>query len=240
VRGSFLIAPVTFVAACAEPKSITCGEPAYYRVDHVDLPESSKAELELGLDLDGDGNVDDAYGSALTAFGTHDSYAPPMSRPASARLAADVTWEVAVSTCDDGTQHVELGNSGGGDTIPVTLLADPSGEFAPVVWSRVSGLVARVGEADGAFDAVVGFGIPMPDDQMAFAMPLAAFFTGELAAEGPSSFASLFDRDPQDGVVTPQEVLNNSLFETVLEPDLTLDGKTYLSAGMHVHATRVP
>ena len=240
---ALVLTPIALAAACATqpaatPGTITCGDPVTYRVDHVDLPESGASPGLFGADLDGDGINDDAYGALLSAIQSGNPDIPPMSALASARLGADVTWEVAVSPCDDGTQHVEVGNSGGGDAVPLTILVDPTGAFAPVVWSRVDPLIAKVGRADDVFDAVLGFALPMPEDAAPLVTPYAAYLTDELAA-GTSPFAKLLDTN-HDGVVTPDEVLAYSLAQLWLEPDITIDGKSYLSAGLHLHATRVP
>jgi hypothetical protein len=226
------------VGACADsPRAVTCGEPTRYRIDDVDLPENSYDWPWLGTDLTGDGNVDNALGSVVESI---QGDAPaPMSALASARLTGDVTWEAAVASCDDGTRRVRIGNSGGLDTVPLTLFADPSGASAPVVWSRADGLVARISEADDVLEMVVAFGLPVPEDRAALVTPFAAYVTQQIAAGTAPWYASDLDAN-HDGVITPEEVAANSYVQTLLEPDVTLDGASCLSAGMYVHGMRVP
>jgi hypothetical protein len=243
---AFLVLPLLAAGACTDSPpatgdasgAITCGAPTYFRIDRVDLPEHFGDGAQMGVDLDGDGTVDNAVGDVLAGLVAANPEIAPMGAKLSARVTGDVTWELAVSSCDDGTQHIELGNSGGEDTVPLSLLGDPSGAYAPVAWGRVAHLVADVGIADGTADGVIGFGIPVPDAGPALVAPFAAYLTRELAA-GTSPYAAEVDAN-HDGVVTADEVLATPLGATLLMPDLTIDGSGYLSAGIHVHATRVP
>jgi hypothetical protein len=241
---SFLIVPALAVGACtdstpgstaASPRDVTCEDPVYYRVDSVQVPEQPGDGGKYGVDLDGDGAVDNAIGTLLGSIVSTNPDIGAMSPKVDHRLGGDVTWLVAVANCDDGTQHVSLGDSGGGDTAPLSILVDPLGDYAPVAWVRADGLVAHVAIADQTVDGVVGFALPMPGAARALAAPMARYLTQELAA-GTSPIAKQLDAD-HDGVVTPDELIDSHLGQTLLMPDL--DHGTALSVGLHVHATRV-
>jgi hypothetical protein len=246
ISSSFLVLPLLAAGACMDSpptpggtsEAITCGDPTYFRIDRVTLPERAGDGAADGVDLDGDGVVDNAIGNVLGAIVSANPDIGSISAKATARVAADVTWELALSQCDDGTQHVELGNSGGLDTVPLTIVGDPSGAFGPVAWGRAEHLVAHVGMADATVDGVIGFALPMPEAGPALVAPFAAYLTRELAA-GTSPIAAELDTN-HDGVVTPDELIASDLGTTLLMPDLTIDGAKYLSVGLRVHGTRVP
>lgn len=223
------------VGACTEAAAppTVCGDPVYYRVDSVELPERAADVVPLSLDLDGDGSGDNELGSVLEGIHGEDASAH-FAAPASARLAGDVSWYVAVRACDDGARRVEIGDSGGGDAAPVTVLVDPAGTFAPVAWVRVGDLHERLTVTDDRADGVIGFTVPVPGAAHALAAPYAAYLSAELAA-GTSDFAAQFDLD-HDGVITADEVVASDLGKTFLAPDLP--GGRY-SVGLGVHATRV-
>jgi hypothetical protein len=243
---AFLVLPLLAAGACVDSpaptgdatEAVTCGEPTYFRIDRVTLPERAGDGAVDGLDLDGDGNVDNAVGNVLAGLATANPDIGSFSAKASARVAGDVTWELALSQCDDGTEHVELGNSGGLDTVPLTIVGDPSGAFGPVAWARAEHLEAHLGVGDGTVDGVIGFGLSMPEAGPALVAPFAAYLTRELAA-GTSPIAAELDTD-HDGVVSPDELLASDYGTTLLMPDLTIDGAKYLSVGLRVHGTRVP
>jgi hypothetical protein len=244
---AFLVLPLLTAGACMDSSApstgdattaITCGDPTYFRIDRVTLPEAPGGAEAVGLDLNGDGVVDNAIGNVLGAIVSTNPDIGSISAKASARVAGDVTWELALSQCDDGTQHVELGNSGGLDTVPLTIVSDPSGTFGPVAWVRADHLVAHVAMADQTVDGVVGFTLPMPEAGPALVAPFAAYLSRELAA-GTSPIAAELDKD-HDGTVTPAELLASDLGTTLLMPDMTLDGTPSLSVGLRVHGTRVP
>ena len=240
----FLVLPVLAAGACtdstpsstaASPHEVTCGDPVYYRVDSVLVPEQPGDGGKYGVDLDGDGTVDNAIGTLLGSIVSTNADIGVMSPKIDARLGSDVTWLVAVASCDDGTQHVSLGDSGGGDAAPLSILVDPLGDYAPVAWVRADGLVAHVAIADQTIDGVVGFALPMPDAARALAAPTARYLSKELAA-GSSPIAAKIDAN-HDGVVTPEELIASELGKILLVPDLQQGAA--LSVGLHVHATRV-
>ena len=246
IAPAFLVLPLLAAGACTDSPpatggttdGITCGDPTYFRIDRVSLPEKPGDGAADGVDLNGDGEPDNAIGNVIGAIVSANPDIGSISDKATARMAADVTWELSIATCDDGTQHVELGNSGGLDTVPLSIVADPSGSFGPVAWGKVAHVVADVGMADGTVDGIVGFAIPMPDAGPALVAPFAAYLSRELAA-GASPIAAELDAD-HDGIVTPDELLASDLGTTLLMPDLTIDGARYLSAGLRIHGTRVP
>lgn len=241
---SFLVLPLLAAAACmdstpatgASPHAVSCGAPAYYRIDRVDLPERAGEGAKYGLDLDGDGQYDNAIGNVLGAIVSANPDIAPLGAKVTARVTTDVTWLVVVTSCDDG-QHVSLGESGGGDAVPVSILVDPLGDYAPVAWARADLVETRLAIADQTADGEVGFALPMPDAARAIAAPFARYLSKELAA-GTSPIAASLDTN-HDGVISLDELLASDLGQTLLRPDLDTGGASYLSAGVHVHATRV-
>jgi hypothetical protein len=238
MRAAGVLVASLAVGACMDappssPPQTSCGDPTYYRIDQVELPYRAGSVTPLGLDLDGDGQVDNALGSGLSTIHSGNPELGSLDAKANARLTADVTWLVAVSACADGTQHVELGQSGGGDAVPISVLVDPIGDYAPVAWARIDLRAEHLAITDASVGGVVGFILPMPDAAHAMAGPFAAYLTTELTA-GTSPLAAELDAD-HDGVVSADELVASDFGKTILAPDLPAG----FSGGLKLHATRV-
>lgn len=85
----------------------------------------------------------------------------------------------------------------------------------------------------GGYDGIVRGGFD-PDDARA----AAAVGFAQMIADDPadhSGLVGLFDVN-HDGVVTVQEVADSAFIAALLEPDIALHGKQYLSAAFRVHA----
>lgn len=186
----------------------------------------------MGVDLDGDGTIDDAFGVMMAAVRQNNPDLGDLDAQATARLA-DHTWLVGAASCDDGTTRISLGQSGGRDEAPVSLLADPIGTFVPVMWVRADHASGMVAAGPDAIDGAIGFAIPMPDAVDPLLAPYAAYLTAQLQG-GTSPFAELVDTDG-DGTVTVAELLANQVIAPFVKPDL--DGG--LSVGLVIHGHRV-
>jgi hypothetical protein len=250
------------LAACGQssPPAPTC-TPSWYRVDAVTLPTHIGDAMRYGLDLDGDGNFDNAFAYVLSATLSGNPDIGDVSALATARLGrGDPTWRIAVETCDDGVPRFALSEAsqpfevsvtagritGGGAAaeVPITVLADPLGTFEPIAWLPVVGGAVALDTSSGALDGVIGFAMPMPASQQDLLAPFAAYLTGELRA-GRSPFATACDQN-HDGVCTVDELLtapnigSGSLTAILVEPDVRIDGVDALSAGIGIHATPEP
>ena len=228
------LALIALGACMHEPRpERACGDPTWYRIDSVELPDRSGESTALGMDLDGDGQVDNALGNALQTLAAANPELGSIDGKASARLAGDVEWFVTTRTCQDGTRRVDLISTGGDDVAPATVLVDQVGTYAPVDWVGIEvGGDRLVVDGDRA-DGVVAFRIAMPGGAHALSEPIARYLTTELAA-GTSPEAAKMDTD-HDGVVSVQEVEDSELGKLLLAPDLP----NALSAGISIHATHV-
>ena len=62
-------------------------------------------------------------------------------------------------------------------------------------------------------------------------MPAAAG-CGCMSGSTGKTILNLFDTMPKNCAVTVEEIKNNSLIQSLLAPDVTIDGKTALSLGI--------
>jgi hypothetical protein len=234
MRSAFLALPLLAAVACMDstptPSGTTsCDPPTYYRIDRVQLPTTFNDPV--GFDLDHDGTIDNALGNLNATLLRYDPDFPDMNKVASERLIG-VPWIVSRTACDDGSIHVELGDSGGGESVPLTVLVDPLAG-AQLAWVRPIDVQNKLTVTGDELDGTIGFALPMPDAQRALLAPIATYLTDELAT-GSTSLGKTIDTD-HDGVVTVDEMLANDLVKTLVFPDLD----HALSAGMTIHATRV-
>ncbi|HTJ41054.1 MAG TPA: hypothetical protein VL463_03135 [Kofleriaceae bacterium] len=227
------LALVALGACMHEPRPDTfCGDPTSYRIESVELPVHSGDGVRLGMDLDGDGHVDNAYASAIQALAAANPELGSIDAKANARLAADVAWYVTTRSCDDGTRRVDLISTGADDLAPLTVLVDQVGNYTPVTWGRIEIGGDRLVVDGDRIDGVVAFRIPVPESADALCAPIASYLTTELAA-GTSPQAAKMDTD-HDGVVTVKEVEDSELGRTLLLPDVI----GAVSAGIAIHARR--
>lgn len=244
------------LAACGtSAPAAVCGGAHWYAVTHVTLPQMPGDGLRYGLDLDGDRNVDNAFGSILATIRSIETTDEDFDGPVAAHLAAaGPIWRVGIASCDDGTSRVtisqgqaagptpfvadtlangDLAGSDGEADVPITIVADLLGTFTPIAWDRVRAVAVDLRVDATAIDGVIGFGLPMPADQRELAAPFAPYITHEMAIGNWS-----YDMDANgDGVVTVDELLADGGVQTLLPPDL--DGGKGLSFGLGVHGTPI-
>ena len=244
MRTSFLLLPALAASACTGDRgtatsSITCGEPTYYQIDRVHLAATSSDLPAISMDLDHDGNVENALGALISAVRVANPDIGDLDAKVNARLATDTPWFLAVSQCDDG-QHVEIGDAGGLDTVPLSVLVDERGDFAPVAWVRTIRVASQLTFAGDEVDGKLAFILRSADVAHALLAPTAAYLDAELVA-GKSPLAATLDLD-KDGHITVDELLQSDWIHTLIRPDLTLDASGVpvgMSAGVQIHARKV-
>ncbi|HTJ41055.1 MAG TPA: hypothetical protein VL463_03140 [Kofleriaceae bacterium] len=234
---TFFLLPALAASACAADgttsSQVTCGEPRYFQIDKVHVA------ADTGLDLNKDGNPDNALGALIGAVRLANPDIGDLDAKVNARLATDTPWFLIVSDCDDG-QHVEIGDAGGEDTVPLSILVDERGDFAPVAWVRPVRVKSELSFAPDEAGGKLAFILRSADVAHALLAPTAIWFSKELAA-GSSPLAATLDLD-KDGVVTVDELLQSDWIHTLTRPDLTLDASGVpigMSGGVYIHATRV-
>jgi hypothetical protein len=246
------------------PPSPGC-TPTIYRVDRITLPSSYNALPRFGLDVDGDGRPDNAFDQSILNVRFLNPDIGDLGALATARVAGgDPIWRIALDACGDGVSRVQLDETsrpfatdvtggvvrgaGGTGAVPISVLADPLGTFAPVAWLPVIGAAVDLHVSGGELDGLVGFAMPMPASVHDLLAPFAAYLTAELAA-GTSTLAMECDQD-HDGVCTVDELLttcdgtiNGQCWNPTqhqIEPDVHIDGVAAQSFVVGVHATEEP
>jgi hypothetical protein len=227
-------------------------ERTVYRLTSVD-PSLSQAHR---IDLDGDGQPDDALGQAHDMIAGVDpafAVAPRFD----ARLASDVPWLIAVDRCasdvrvtiDEGMvlpgdptpqmpgelpravgtlRDSVLEASDGQVHIPLAALADVTRSDAPR-WITGEGLTVRATVLPDELDGVFGAGIDREVARAELAPPIAAFLTAQPSDDWLRAGAD----GNQDGTVTAAEVLATTPFSDATTGDVTLaapDGTPRLAA----------
>src|SRR5262249_4469464 len=99
---------------------------------------------------------------------------------------------------------VLFGDAGQGD-VPLSVLIDPVGTFAPVAWRTGERAAVRLSVGDRELTGNVGFALRMPDGAHDLVAPFAAYLSAELRA-GISPFAARLDANHDRGC-TPDELL---------------------------------
>lgn len=245
------------LAGCSDDQAaagpIVCAAPEVtaYRIDHIDLPMTSTDARDQGLDIVGDGTVDNA-GGALLAQLIANFWEPQVWLPEHLQAALDdgrVTWIVTTSSCP------------GTDQVSVTLqraVVDAGGfrlapdDARPAVGVRQGAhLVARDGAAVAPVSTLVdvlgsepvvwvgGDGLAVDvqvqaDGTLAGRLGLGlqpehelviarplAAFFTYRLAEGGSELARALDVD-HDGTVTVEEFLESQLMSVLLGVDVDL------------------
>jgi hypothetical protein len=224
-----------------------------YRISEVVLPPTALAAGDLGLDLDGDGSIDNRLGLVHGLLA--ERWNLTLSGGASATLRDHLPWLLVVDTHPSGGvidawlapaqdedptapqldgaiaargrwQGETAALRGGHGQVPVGALGDPAAERAPAAaagWCATS-LAATLAPSVDGMSATLGLALDVGDVRAAIAGPLAAFLT---AALGGDTLGAQFARDADadgDGEITAAEVLAHPLLSGLLAADLDLDG----------------
>ncbi len=253
------VIPLLFTLACASPHEDVVGpytgEARRYVVDQIWLSTTNTQAKDYGGDLNGDGYIDNQLGqvvSMLASQGDVTSHGDDMIRAGVVTssviitaddLANDDSVSVRYLASDDDGTAVEVGGRfidgafepnrtwrtkvPGAATLhlPVFVDADPS-------TIRLEGVEIEL-EADG--DGYWAFVHGVVED------PMAAAFAGmkQMIDERPYDhpfLKKLLDGN-NDGVVTFDELEGNSLFVSLLSPDVMYRGVMVTSFGFKAHLT---
>jgi hypothetical protein len=294
------------------------GKPHTYVVDRVLLPTQAGDGTKYGLDLDGDGNVDNALGSILSALSSAASgnlnlqssiddsvnegklilltNLKATALDAATGVALEVyvadTTNVMPAPCTDPTmiatcgQHLKgtgkfaiastspmnaqvvgkiLGGQFTGGPGNITVAITLSSTVGTPIQLNLIGARAKIpgisatGLGSDASPGVLAGGITQNDLNTqvipAVATTVSAQVTrdcdptmkatlppcGCKSGSTGATVISLFDKSPADCMITVDEIKNNSLIQTLLEPDVMLDDGTgtkvpCLSVGVGVTA----
>lgn len=241
----------------AGPTCAEAGETRTYRIDRVMLPAQGD-----GLDLDGDGSVDNRAAAILAAvfdaYADHD-VASAWQAQLDARLATQTTWQVRIATCPDGatraavigadardlvdaigtTRGTYVAVDGGGGAAPLGAFADLAG-LAGDGWHRIDAVALRAEARDGELTGLVGgaFAPAYPEVVAASFLP----FLNQLLDDGATYWGDDVDAD-DDGEVELDELLGTALFRALLRPDLDTVGgdgdADALSFGFEIHGIAI-
>jgi hypothetical protein len=198
-----------------------CQEPTRtFRIDGVDSP----ADARVGVDLDGDGAVDDRAGDLIrTLFATYAEHGVVASwrEQLAQRLADRTAWTIDVPGCQAApTTAAE---------VPLGALADLTGAVADDGWHPVAPLALQVSVDGDELTAVIAGGL-LDGYQAVIATSLLPFLDGIHTA-----WTATLDTDG-DGAIELEELLSNPAFQLFVAPDL--EGGS-LSFGLSVHATAI-
>ncbi|MCX5741617.1 MAG: hypothetical protein NT062_03855 [Proteobacteria bacterium] len=225
-----------------------------YRLDGVTLPTDGPSARALGLDLSGDGTVDNQLGLAhgFLAQQSPDFAIEPVLVP---RLQTAIQWTLQVYdddgtiigarlSHDDGLAPAALLDRadptgvlvGDGGLVPLGALTDRFGDDA-LGWIDARHLRIAIDHvSDTSLDARLAISIGEAD-VLDVALPnLARYFTWELGL-GTSVFAAELDTD-HDGAVSVAELHVNPIVRSLLDADLHDGGSPALSLGLRVAGTR--
>lgn len=234
------------------------GQTYRYAVDSIRVPMTQTEVRDLGGDLDANGQFDNQLGSTIAmqaGMGNVTRYAGDM-------IAAGVILSSIEITADDlqndptvgvrylGTDDspaVEIGGriedgrfrsnyiayaSEPGEAelhLPVFAEADPS------LVKAIALEMTLAPDGSGGFDAEIHAAIA--DDDALW----EAVYRGisQMVASDPGghlTMLSILEGSPRDGVISYDEVRNNSLLVSLLAPDVVVDGRRVLSLGFRAHA----
>ncbi|MCA9676942.1 MAG: hypothetical protein KC464_18080, partial [Myxococcales bacterium] len=248
------------VLSCDAPTTTT------YRVTAVELPVDTTEVRDIGVDLDGDGRVDNATGSIFATV--LDVYADrPLLQQWQAqlapRLAGRMDWSIRIDRCPDDGAHAWLIDGrdpgvvaamspatgtfdaagltvdGGDAIVPIGALADFTGG-ADDGWHPASHASLAL-EVDG--DLTMS-GLVAAAIGPGYELPIAEAFAGfvqDLYDNGETAWGQDVDTDG-DGQITVDEMLADQVFQIMMTPDLDLDDDgtdESLSLGATLHVTRV-
>jgi hypothetical protein len=183
-----------------------------YRISEVVLPPTALAAGDLGLDLDGDGSIDNRLGLVHGLLA--ERWNLTLSGGASATLRDHLPWLLVVDTHPSGGvidawlapaqdedptapqldgaiaargrwQGETAALRGGHGQVPVGALGDPAAERAPAAaagWCATS-LAATLAPSVDGMSATLGLALDVGDVRAAIAGPLAAFLTAALGGD---------------------------------------------------------
>jgi hypothetical protein len=275
------------------------GAHRHYVVDHQVVPTSSAEAQANGLDVDGDGDVDNQLGNTLGALSAQgfdvkgatnfaidhgtilmllDVQAPDLVTAAAAavamyqganpnppacdangvcrgHLAGTATFAIAAASPNDPPLAASI--TGG------TLLAGPG--LLPIqvavfdanpVTLELHAARAKLGDLT---DTTIGSGIiagavTQGDIDTKFIPQAQQSITAIVQRDCPSAgtppacgcasgseggtLISLFDTSPNDCQISVDEIRNNSIIQSLLAPDVTIEGQQMLSFGFGITAVR--
>jgi hypothetical protein len=258
----FTSCAVLFAAACTTQSSNDdvvgpfTGPTHRYVVDSIELPKTNTQAREMGDDLDGNQTADNQLGmviSTLVNQGVGTTHAPDMI--ASGALASSFEIVADDLANDDAVSVLYRGNDASGGVLvggrivdgvfrsnrtattdhpgrafarlPVFADADPS----EIVISNMQ--IDLSPDGAGGFTALVRGTVDSEQTKKeayrSWMQMLAADPDGHLYA------MTLFDQPPRDWVITEDEFTRNSLLDSLLRPDIEIDGEEVLSVGFRLH-----
>jgi hypothetical protein len=236
------------------------GDVHRFYLTSLELPIDNTTTLAFGADLDGDGKVNNALGTILTALGVAGDLTPHgPDMIASGAIASyleiqaddlenDPTVGVTFFGADGDAATVMGGAIENGAFVsnrtrttkvpgaaiarlPVFEDADPVA--LPLAWVEID-----LGtDGAGGYDAVLRGGLPAAEASMvAYEGVLEMMNTNP---QGHTVFQRVLDAD-MDGTLTIDEVASSSLLTLLLRPDVELDGEDHLSFAFGAHFAPAP
>ena len=238
-------------ACAAEPtRPDYTGQTRRYVVDSIAVPTHQSEARAFGADLDDDGAIDNQLGMVIgTLAGFGDVTVHPDDMVASGVIASAVEL-VADDLDDDDTVGLRfLGADGdtaelvggalaggrfttewsgtGAAHLPVFMDADPT--VLPLTHMHAT----LVSDGTGGFDATIQGAVPAELAKAAALVGVQQMFASRPADH--VAFLRMFDGPPYDYLLSEDEFVSNPLIESLLAPDVELDGTRLLSIGFHVH-----
>jgi hypothetical protein len=189
----------------------------HYAIAALDLPQTTSDAEAFGVDLDGDGTVDNQLGVIFSALvSTHDA----------TTHAADMIASGAIASTLDVGDDTRYHGKADGDAILLPIFADADPLLLPLAQVEIT--------VDGD-TALVRGGIPIEAARAAAYAGVAQMLADNAAAHLP--FARVLDID-HDGAITMDEIANSSLLSAFLVVDL--HAAQQLSIGFRVTLSEVP
>lgn len=207
------------------------------RIESVTIPTNTNIARELALDLDGDKGGDNVAGMVS---GTLYALVPglDLSPTATARLANDVEWTIALDECTDGTVTAAVGPDveliggkvidghlrafGNDGRMPISTLWDPSASFPVAGWLRTRTAVLDIQRmGDGRWEGRVGMGF-VPSELIGAVSDSLAPYLDE-----HQLLLEYLDVAPKDGHITAMEMRNVGNVKSLFAPDLEHLGTSF-------------
>jgi len=171
----------------------------HYAIAALELPQTTGDATGFGVDLDGDGTVDNQLGVIFSALvSTHDA----------TTHAADMISSGAIASTLDVGDDVHYRGDGSGDTIALPIFADAD----PLVLPLEHVVIDITGDT-----ALVRGGIPIAAARTAAYAGVAQMMHDNPAGHLP--FARVLDTN-HDGSISMDELENSSLLAAFLVADL--------------------